>query len=160
MRRRPSALDAGRRALSEVEHKGVNRAGRSVNHGFTLPQARQTWQERSCALEGGLGLRDGHVHRLFLYRHDHVPVLVVAEYLCAGSLEASQGFGGGMAVGVVRAALDDGYLRGEAAEEERGRGCARAVVGGFQNREGSKLQNGPVTSYPSSVGRISRRSLW
>ena len=82
-------------------------------------------------MEGGLGLRDSYVDLLFLYGHDNVPVLVVAEYPGATPLEPVEGLRGGVAVGVVRAALDDGYPGRKAAEEERGRGGARAVVGGF-----------------------------
>ena len=82
-------------------------------------------------MEGGLGLRDSYVNLFFLYGHDNVPVLVVAEYTGATALEAVEGLGGGVAVGVVRAALDDGYPGRKAAEEERSRGGARAVVGGF-----------------------------
>src|SRR3712207_4476285 len=38
-------------------------------------------------LEGGFRFGDGHVYLPFLDSHDDVPVLVVAEYLGAGSLE-------------------------------------------------------------------------
>ena len=82
-------------------------------------------------VEGGLGLRDSYVDIFFLYGHDNVPVLVVAEYPGATPLEPVEVSGVGVAVGVVRAALDDGYPGRKAAEEERGRGGARAVVGGF-----------------------------
>jgi hypothetical protein len=69
---------------------------------------------RSCDdLEGGIGLRDGHVHPLILDSHDHVPVLVVAEYLGSGALQAIEGLGGGMRVGIVRTDLDDGDLWGK-----------------------------------------------
>jgi hypothetical protein len=68
-------------------------------------------------VEGCLRLRDSYVDLLFLYGHDNVPVLVVAEYPGATALEAVEGLRGGVAVGVVRAALDDGYPGRKAAEE-------------------------------------------
>jgi hypothetical protein len=44
-------------------------------------------------------------------------VLVVAEYLGTGPLEAIENLRGGMPVGIVSANLDDGYLRGEVAQK-------------------------------------------
>ncbi len=102
---------------------------------------------RSCGiLECRFGLRDGHVHLLVLDGHDHVPVRVVAEYPGAGPLETAENLGRGMPVGIVRADLDDCYLRWEAAQEERSRGGVRAVVGDLEDDKGSKVQNGPVIS--------------
>ncbi len=91
-------------------------------------------------------LRNGDIRLLAVDGHDHVPVLVVAEDLGARLLEAFERLGRGMAVGVIRADLDDRYLGLEAVEEERRRGGVGAVVGDLQDRKGSKAQNGPVTS--------------
>ena len=44
-------------------------------------------------------------------------MLVVAEYPGTGPLQAVEDLWGRVPVGVVRADLDDGYLREEAAEE-------------------------------------------
>ena len=93
-------------------------------------------------LEGGLGLGDGHIHLPVLDGHDHVPVLVVAEYPGAGPVETLQSLGGGVPVWVVRPDLDDGYLRGKAAEKEGRRGGAGAVMGNFQDRLRPRV--GPV----------------
>ena len=51
---------------------------------------------------------------LLVYGHDDVSILVGAEYLRSGSVEPVERLGGGMAVGVVGADLDHGYLRREA----------------------------------------------
>ena len=66
-------------------------------------------------------LRDGHLQLLVLYGSYDIPVLVVAEDSGAHPLELIEGLGGGMPVGVIRAALDDGHLWRKAAEEEWGR---------------------------------------
>jgi hypothetical protein len=65
--------------------------------------------------------RCGHLQFLVFYGGDHIPVLVVAEDLRAHPLQPVEGLGGGMTVGVVRAALDDSHFGRKAAEEERGR---------------------------------------
>ncbi len=90
-------------------------------------------------------LGDRDVGLVVLDVHDHVPMLVVAEGLGARFLEAFERLGGGVAVGVVRADLDHGYLRFESAEEERRRGGFRAVVGDLEDGKGSEVQNAPVT---------------
>ena len=64
--------------------------------------------------------RDGHLQFLVLYGGYDVAVFVVAEHFCACSLEPVEGLRGGMAVGVVHAALNDGHPGRKAAEEERG----------------------------------------
>src|SRR3954470_18917957 len=61
--------------------------------------------------------RDGHLQLLVFYGGYDVTVLVVTEHLRAHSLEPGEGFRGRMSVGIVHAALDDGHLRREAAEE-------------------------------------------
>src|ERR671917_1649337 len=94
---------------------------------------------------------DGDLHLLVLYSDDHVPVLVVAEHPGAGPPEPLQGLGGWVPVGVVCPHLDHGYLRREPAEEERRRGGIGTMMGDFQDREGSEVQNGPVTSKPSPL---------
>jgi hypothetical protein len=79
---------------------------------------------------------------------DHVPVLVVAEDLSASLLEAFECLGRGVAVGVVRANLDDRYLGLEAVKEERRGGGVEAVVSDLQNDKGSGAQNSPLTRWP------------
>jgi hypothetical protein len=65
--------------------------------------------------------RNRHLQFLVSYGGDHIPVLVVAEDLRAGSLEPIEGLGRGMPVGVVPTALDDGHPWRKAAEKEWGR---------------------------------------
>ena len=63
-----------------------------MNHRFTLPQARQTWQGRSRgALGGGIRLGDGHLHVLFFCRHESGDTLAVAIHFGASPLEATEG---------------------------------------------------------------------
>jgi hypothetical protein len=50
-----------------------------------------------------------------------------------------------VAVGVVRADLDDRYLGLEAVKEERRGGGVEAVVSDLQNDKGSGAQNSPLT---------------
>jgi hypothetical protein len=78
-------------------------------------------------------LRDRDVRFLAIDGYDHVPVFVVAEDLGARLLETFERLGCGVAVGVVRADLDDRYLGREAVEEERRRGGAGAMVGDLQD---------------------------
>lgn len=56
-------------------------------------------------------------------------MLVVAEDPGTRLLEAFERLGGGVAVGIIRADLDDGYLGLKAAQEQRGRGGLGAMVG-------------------------------
>ena len=79
-------------------------------------------------------LRDRHVRFLVVDRHDHIPMLIVAEDLGARLLEAFERLGRGVTVGVVRADLDDRYLGLEAVEEERRRGGVGAAMGDLQDR--------------------------
>lgn len=58
--------------------------------------------------------RDRYIRCLADGRHDHVPMLVVAEDLSVRLLEAFERLGRGVAIGVVRADLDDRYLGLEA----------------------------------------------
>ena len=67
--------------------------------------------------------------------YDHVPLLVVAEYPGAGLLEALERLGSGVTVPVVFSDLDNGYLGRKVAEEERGGGGVRAVVGDLENAQ-------------------------
>ena len=77
----------------------------------------------------------GHVDLIVFDSHDHVPVLVVSEHPGAGLLEAFERLGGGMAVGVARANLDNGYLEPEAAEEEGRGGGVGAVMGDLEDQK-------------------------
>ena len=109
-------------------------------------------------LEGGIGLRDGHVHPLILDSRDHVPVLVVAEYSGSGALLMIEGLGGGMPVGVVRTDLDDGDLWGKVAQKEGGRGDVGAVVRHLENGQASG-PSPPKAAKVVSSDRLARSSL-
>lgn len=104
-----------------------------------------------------LGNRD--VYLLVLDGHDHVPVLVVAEDFGARLLEAFERLGSGVTVGVVRANLDDRYLRLEAVEEERRRGGVGAMMRYLENDKGSEVQNAPLICKPSMSDTTLSRSI-
>src|SRR5918998_6581671 len=102
-----------------------------------LPLGGSSFRE---PLQQGYGLswrpsafRDGHLQLLISYGGDHVAVFVVAEHLYARPVQPVEGLGGGMAVGVVHAALDHGHPWRKAAEKERGRRGIRSMVGDLQN---------------------------
>ena len=89
---------------------------------------------------------NGDIGLIVFDGYDHVPLLIVAEYPGAGLLEALERLGSGVAVPVVFSDLDNGYLGRKVAEEERGGGGVRAVVGDLENDKGSTVQKGPFTS--------------
>ena len=91
-------------------------------------------------------LRSCDVDLVILDSYDHVTMLIVAEHLSASFPEAFERLRCGMAVGVVRADLDNGYLWLELVEEEGCRGGVGAVVGNLENGKGLGVQNGPMTS--------------
>ena len=103
--------------------------------------------------------RCGHLQLLVFYGGDHISVLVVSEDLRVYPLQPFEGLWRGMPVGVVSIALDDGHPRRKAAGKERGRRRIGAVVGYLQDGKGLEVQNGPVTSKPSSRGVISKRKV-
>src|SRR5919202_5428491 len=78
---------------------------------------------------------NGDIGLIVFDGYDHVPLLVVAEYPSAGLLEELKRLGSGVAVPVVFSDLDNGYLRRKVAEEERGGGGVRAVVGDLENAQ-------------------------
>ena len=77
--------------------------------------------------------------------YDHVAVLIVAEHLSASFPEAFECLGSRVAVGVVRADLDNGYLGSESVQKERGCRGVGAVVVDLENGKGLGVQNGPMT---------------
>jgi hypothetical protein len=79
-------------------------------------------------------LCDGYVCLVIFDGHDHVPVLVVAEHPGAHGLQPAERLRGGVAVGVVLADLNDGYLGGEPVEEEGRGGSVGAVVSDLEDR--------------------------
>src|SRR5215213_4567879 len=84
--------------------------GHSWVHSTACVQGQASRGSLQTALECGFGVGDGHLHLGFVDDHDHIPVLVVAEYPGPRSLEPVEGLRGGMPVGVIRAALYDGVL--------------------------------------------------
>jgi hypothetical protein len=96
-----------------MPYKGNNTGTFSVLKRYRFSQA---WVELRSST-----FRCGHLQLLVLYGGDHIPVLVVAEDLRACPLQSVERLWRGMPVGVVRAALDDGYPGRKAAEEEWGR---------------------------------------